>query len=290
MDNAKRKELATRAAYEAEKARIRAQVPRTASVDPVAVAEACKCEVRFMTLPSLEGVYSPEPRPAIVLGAERPAGRRAFNCAHELGHHVFNHGVRIEELNAQHFDCEAPPEEFLADVFAGFLLMSLPSVRRSLKDRNWRPEHLCPHEIFRLACFFGVGYAALVQHLTWSLRMLEPGRADQLLKFRPKDIKARHAVPPDAELVLVDHHWTHRAVDLAVGDTVVLPSGTDIDGDEQLVAAGARECQLLFRAVAPGYARAHQESGNWAVNMRIARKQYQGLAKYRFYPEAKDDP
>ncbi len=290
MDNAMRKGLATSAAIEAERVRIPAQVPRTAPIDPVAVAEASGCEVRFMRLPSLEGVYSPEPRPTIVLGAERPAGRRAFNCAHELGHHVFKHGVRMEELNAQRFDHRAPPEEFLADVFAGFLLMSLPSVRRALKERNWQPGRLCDEEVYRLACFFGVGYAALVHHLTWSLQMLEPSRADELLKFRPKEIKARHAVPPDSELVFVDRHWNHRAVDLAVGDTAVFPCGTDIDGDEQLVAYGVREGELLFRAIAPGYARAIQGTGDWAVNVRIARKQYQGLAKYRFYPEVEDDP
>src|SRR5258708_4172699 len=70
-------------------------------VDPICVydlAEELKIEVRFADIPSLEGMYSSAPRPAIILGSERPAGRRVYTCGHELAHHVFGPGTRVEQL------------------------------------------------------------------------------------------------------------------------------------------------------------------------------------------------
>lgn len=92
MDWKQRQQLASLAAMEASRLRLFAKIPRTAPIDPIETAIKCGCEVRFLSLASLEGIYSPEPSPTIILGSERPAGRRAFTCAHELGHHIFNHG------------------------------------------------------------------------------------------------------------------------------------------------------------------------------------------------------
>src|SRR3546814_6969436 len=44
------------------------------------------------------GMYQRAPPPRIHLSARRPLPRRAYNCAHELGHHVFAHGSSIDEL------------------------------------------------------------------------------------------------------------------------------------------------------------------------------------------------
>src|SRR3989442_233526 len=68
---------------------------------PYDLAIKLQIKVCFTEAPSLEGMYSPDPRPAIILGAERPAGRRRFTCAHEIGHHVFQHGCRIDELTEE---------------------------------------------------------------------------------------------------------------------------------------------------------------------------------------------
>lgn len=274
---------------EAERVRVRVGVPRTAPVDPVGVAEACGCEVRFMRLPSLEGVYSPVPRPVVVLGAERPAGRRAFNCAHEVGHHVFGHGIRIEALNVRRYARNKPADEFSADVFAGFLLMSQSSVRRTLKERGWNSSTVTPEQVFRLASFFGVGYGTIVNHLAWSLGLLQRDCANELLRTQPREIKARFGAAPGSEVVLVDTHWQHRAVDLEVGDTLVLPAGAAIDVGRQLQPLSIMSEQVMFRAAAPGYSRAFIDKLHWAVNMRVSRKQYEGISSYRFYEDVEED-
>ena len=89
MDNYARRDLVLRAAERAERVRMECGIAPTSAVDPILVAQKRNCEVRFLTLPSLEGVYSPFPRPVIILGSQRPVGRRSFTCGHELGHHEF---------------------------------------------------------------------------------------------------------------------------------------------------------------------------------------------------------
>ena len=53
--------------------------------------------VRFNNI-NMEGMYQRGLPPRIHLSARRPLPRRAYNCAHELGHHVFAHGSSIDEL------------------------------------------------------------------------------------------------------------------------------------------------------------------------------------------------
>lgn len=68
-------------------------------VCPFDVAEALELDVHLRAIPSLEGMYSPN-GPHIVIGSTRPAGRRAFTCAHELGHRMLGHGLSERALDA----------------------------------------------------------------------------------------------------------------------------------------------------------------------------------------------
>ena len=81
-------------------------------------------EVKFIDIEAMEGIYLLADKPTIMVSSLRPAGRQAFTCAHELGHHVFGHGEQYDELVEQRepgrqFD----PIEYQADCFAGALLM-----------------------------------------------------------------------------------------------------------------------------------------------------------------------
>jgi Zn-dependent peptidase ImmA (M78 family) len=68
-----------------------------APVDIYAVAEAMGVRVRFLPV-SMEGFYRKGSPPRVMLSALRPLARRAFTCAHEVGHHWFSHGSTIDEL------------------------------------------------------------------------------------------------------------------------------------------------------------------------------------------------
>lgn len=103
------------------------------------LAEKHGVEVRFAELPSAEGIYSPG-KPVIIISALRPAGRQAFTCAHELGHHLQGHGERFDELveergKRRRYD----PKEFEADCFASALLLPKTAVMRGLAARRFSP-------------------------------------------------------------------------------------------------------------------------------------------------------
>ena len=273
MDRASRIQLARQAAARAERVRIRCGVEIAAPVDPIKIAEDCGCEVRLVPLTSLEGMYSPTPRPTIVLGSQRPSGRRTFNCIHELGHHEFKHGVRLDQL-VDHAG-SVHPDEHLVDMFAGFLLMSQTAVRRAVKDRDVRLSSLTPLDVFRLASFFGVGYSTMINHLTWSLQVIDSKQANRLLRTLPKDLKGIFGGQPDSEVVLADTHWRGRAADLEIGDTLVLPNSVAVDDESKVQRIGVIDDQLLYKAVGRGYARAYSTVGaEWAINVRVAPKHF----------------
>lgn len=290
MDWRQRQQSAIRAVREAERMRLFAKIPHTAPIDPIETAIKYGCQVRFMSLASLDGMYSPEPGPVIFLGSERPAGRRVYTCAHELAHHVFKHGMRLEELNAQKDSCtDKPPEEYLADLFAGHMLMSKPVVCHALKERGLKASTLLPEQVYRLANYFGVGYGTVVNHLAYSLQMITRPFAEALLKVQPKQIKAQYGAGADSEVVLVDYHWHHRTVDLEVGDTLILPKNTEVEAANRLQVIGERDDGSIHRTTAAGYARAFCAENDWAVNIRISRKNYAGLAQYRFLAEVGEE-
>lgn len=284
-----RRKLALRAAAQAQYVRDKCNIAWGAAVDPIHLAEKRDCEVRFMSLPSLEGVYSPNPKPVIIIGSQRYAGRRAYTCAHELGHHEFKHGTRIEELNSSQSKIEKSPDEYLANMFAAFLLMSQHSIRKALKDRGFKPQGLEPIQIFRLASYFGVGYSTLIDHMTWTLRLLLPLQRESLVRTQPKILKAQFGGSSQSEVVIVDEFWRDRAVDLEIGDILVVNRGVIIENCPRLTPNGIIDGQQTLKAMSKGYIRAFHKEGNWAVNIRVASKHYEGLAQYRFLNDPEEE-
>jgi Zn-dependent peptidase ImmA (M78 family) len=287
IDYQTRRKLVLKATAQAEKVRIKCKVGRTAPSDPIAISEQRGCDVRFMPLPSLEGIYAPdEPRATIILGSERSAGRRNFTCAHELGHHEFKHGMHVEELNMGRQKPSESEDEFLADMFAGSLLMPKAAVFRELKNRCIDPNKIVPIQAFELSSFFGVGYSSLIEHMTWTLSLLNSQQRKDLLKVAPKSFKSIFGSEAAFGLVIVNEHWKDRAIDLDIGDTLVLPSGAAVEDNAYMKHQGFVDEKSVFKALKRGYSRTYTEHNDWAANIRIAPKNYEGLARHRFL----DDP
>ena len=133
-----RNELATEATRMAARLRADFGLHATQPVCPFAVADFLGMTVRFDALPSLEGMYSPGETPAIVLTSLRPAGRRRFTCGHEIGHHQFGHGYRIDEITPSRRRT-TDNEEFVANRFAAALLMPKLAVVNAFVRRGWQP-------------------------------------------------------------------------------------------------------------------------------------------------------
>ncbi|WP_312018078.1 IS630 family transposase [Bradyrhizobium sp. sBnM-33] len=148
--------------------RAKAQLDQAGPICIYGVCETLGVVVRFNNI-NMEGMYQRGLPPRIHLSARRPLPRRTYNCAHELGHHVFGHGSSIDELRE---DAKAhpweDPKEFLADTFAGFILMPIIGLRRAFSVRRWAPETATPAQIFTIPCEFGVGYP----HELWTTRLL----------------------------------------------------------------------------------------------------------------------
>lgn len=241
-------------------------------------------EVRFLDLPSMEGMYLSASTPTIILSSLRPPGRRAFTCAHELGHHNRSDGVQIDELVGQrdkpHFD----PKEFMADCFAGALLLPKLGVSRAFAVRGWSMEECTPEQAFMVAGYFGVGYATLVHHLRSAFRALTDAQARALLRISPR--KAQSLLvgwQTKRTIVVVDTHWTGRAVDVEVDDLVFVLGEVQSEGTCFEPSADL-ERGKLFTATKPGIGRLII-GNSWSAFVRVSRRDYVGRALYRHWEE-----
>lgn len=288
-----RRGLATEAMQAAAATRAKAKLDQTGPICIYGLCETLGVTVRFNNI-SMEGMYQRGVPPRIHLSARRPLARRAYNCAHELGHHVYGHGSSIDELRE---DAKAQPwedpKEFLADTFAGFILMPIIGIRRAFAVRGWTPETATPAQVFTIACEFGVGYATLLTHLSSGVNMLSRARAAALHRVTLKALRMEivGAMTP-APLIVADTHRAAPTLDAEVRTQLLLPPGTEVRGGglifERDLATGR-----LFRAEKAGIYQA--SAGDWAVFVRVAPIQkaepygYIGLAQYRHLEEDPDE-
>ena len=288
-----RRALATQSMQAAAATRAKANLDQAGPICIYGLCETLGIVVRFNNF-NMEGMYQRGLPPRIHLSARRPLPRRTYNCAHELGHHVFGHGSSIDELRE---DAKAQPwedpKEFLADTFAGFILMPIIGLRRAFSVRSWTLETATPAQILTVACEFGVGYATLLTHLSASVNILSRGRAAALRRVTPKALRMDilGALTPEP-LIVADHHRTAPTLDAEVKTLLLLPPGAEVTGGglafERDLATGR-----LFRALKPGIFQA--SAGEWAVFVRVAPVQknepygYVGLARYRHLEEDPDE-
>jgi Zn-dependent peptidase ImmA (M78 family) len=245
--------------------------------------EEHKVEIRFWDVPSMEGMYIKKSGPIILISSLRPPGRQAFTCAHEFGHHVFNHGSHVDELNAN--SDLSKPEEFLADCFAGFLLMPKLAVNHAFSSRDWNLKSPTPAQLYTIAGYFGVGYSTLIDHMRYSLGLLTSSLADAFIKIHPKDIRAEILDEESkTNLVIADSHWNGRPIDIQVGDIILVPSETIHEGN---CVRQVREIQTgtLFEGITSGVGRFYNVASNWFASVRVARQAYIGRCKYRHFEE-----
>lgn len=259
---------------------------------PLCIYELCDrmgVKVQFVDDVSMEGCYKATGRPTIILSSLRPLSRRAFTAAHELGHHVFNHGTTVDELRDEAERGVFVPEEFLVDCFAGFLLMPPLGVKRAFAARSLDVRTATAEDFYRIACSFGVGYTTLIDHLTYAMRLIPDSRAETLRRVRLPQIRERlTGISSKDHLIIADRQHASPTIDCEVGNMVLLPAGARSDTDQiepiNDVASGT-----LFKALRPGLARVSIPGTEWAMMVRVSRAQYGGLAKYRHLEETDGD-
>lgn len=253
------------------------------------LAESMGVEVWFTDIASMEGTYSKVPRPTILLSSHRPPGRQSFTCGHELGHHVYGHGFRVEQLVAEGGRGLADDDEFLVDCFSGFLLMPRPAVVRAFEDRGFEPTDPAPDQVFVAAGWLGVGYDTLITHMHASLGLLGASRAASLRRASPKSIRSRLAGGDrPGNVVVVDAAWSDRSIDVEVGDSILAPEGVMPEGG---VVEAVRSLigDRLLRAAKPGVGRLVDAKSNWSSFVRVSKRGFVGRNMHRHLELDEDD-
>jgi Zn-dependent peptidase ImmA (M78 family) len=278
MDKRALTQSAMRAAV---KARTKAGFDLVSPICVFELAERLGITVRFTDI-NMEGMYDRVPRPRIHLSSLRPLPRRVFTCGHEIGHHEYGHGSTIDEMKEE---AEAlrdeNPDEFLVNAFSAFALMPIIGLRGAFARRGCPAATANDVQMFAVASNFGVGYATLISHLAYGAGEISPARARQLLKATPKSIRQRLLGNGSADpLVLVDAAWVARTIDAEVETTIVLPAGTQVDAG-MLRHVGECDAGRVFEAVRPGIGRVSWGGAEESAFVRISRRNYVGLARYR---------
>lgn len=285
-----KQELALQAMFKSAEVRKKAGIAPNQAICIYKLCDKLDITVRFVDNSSMEGIYLRGKKPTILLSALRPLPRRNFTCAHELGHHVFGHSATIDQLIENTEQSKMfQPEEFLANSFAGVLLMPKLAIRKAFTVRGWNPVSATPHQIFTIACAFGVGYETLISRMTYALKILHYSNAESLLKITPKKIRQEILGRPTTNsLIIADEHWSLPTIDIEVGNYLLLPNTAKSDRDiitfEENHSKGT-----LFLANRPGIVRVYCPDSKWAVFVRVSRHQFIGLSKFRHLEEVEDE-
>jgi Zn-dependent peptidase ImmA (M78 family) len=263
----------------ASEARDSVGIDLVAPVDIYAVAEAMGIRVRFLPV-SMEGFYRKGSPPRVMLSALRPLARRAFTCAHEIGHHWFGHGSTIDEIHGDDRPDSDIPQEILANAFAGFMLMPSIGLRRAFNGRSWKPATATPMQILTIASEFGVGYETLLTHLSMTLGDMPRSVRTELGRWTPQRIRKNLLGNTDADgLVILDEKHQAAGADLEEGYALAVPAGATVSGSV-----------LNFRQAIPGFdvydavgrGRATIKTPQWQAEARVAPQKFIGPANYRF--------
>ena len=113
---------------------------------PINIYDLCaqiKLDVQFIDI-NMEGLYVNNAGGSkILISSLRPFPRRVFTCGHELGHHVFNHGLKVDTISDENEDSSyRSKDEILVDIFAAALLMPVGGIEIEFEKRNLK-FHSC---------------------------------------------------------------------------------------------------------------------------------------------------
>lgn len=286
------KQLTKTALAEALKLRIKSKKDKVEVFDIFDFSESLGIEVRFVDIPSMEAMYIKSKRPSILISTHRPYGRQVFNCAHELGHHVFDHGTKVDEITENHLKpMKLSPEEYLANSFASFLLMNKTQITFAFNSRGLDPEFATPQDYYAIAGWLGVGYTSLVNQMDSTLNLISKDKVKELLSTSPKLIRLEILGENTSNnLLIVDTKWDSRAIDASVGSYIIVPNQTIFEGN-CVSCVRVEHNYILYQGQQPGIGRFVNSINNWASYVRVSKHGYIGRSSFRYLedPEYGED-
>jgi Zn-dependent peptidase ImmA (M78 family) len=254
---------------------------------PINIFDSCislGISVRFVDI-NMEGMYirqKNETHPTILISNQRPLPRRCFTCAHELGHHVFNHGIKLDVLLDEEFHSSSnESDELLVDSFAGALLMPIAGIQAEFAKRNWSPQKASAIQFYTICSVFGTGYKTLIVHCRVN-KIINEQKASDLLKSTPAKILKSFNQPgtQSAYFKVIDKDSQLSIIDLEVANYIILPLSVRIEGDH-LIKYVETPIGTGYLAVKPGIVRAASPDGSIGSFIRIQKSGYIGLVENR---------
>jgi len=255
---------------------------------PVNIFDACASldiSVRFIDV-SMEGMYINKGIEAaskgILISSLRPMPRRVYTCAHELGHHIFGHGSKIDGLTEEGASASVyDKDEYLVDAFAGAFLMPIAGIEAEFMKRKWDIQNASPIQFYTISCIFGTGYSTLITHCKAN-RLISESKVRVLLKQTPAKL-LQHIMSTRIEnshFKIIDSKTVLSVIDVEVGNYLFLPLNIDIEGTHllKLITTDYGEC---FRVEHPGVVRALCLETDTSYFIRIQPAGYIGLAENR---------
>lgn len=171
-------------------------------------------------------------------------------AGHELGHHCFGHGSRMDEPldpDAGSLGSRLPDEEKLAEAFAAWFLMPLPAVRAAM-GRSGISKPGSPADVHQIASWLGTSFAGTARHLV-NLHLATQQEADQWTRaWRNGSARIRARMcgsrtPPRGRVWVIRPQAHGGQLHVLAQDTFVfpgcrlpdsLPSGLTVRAEQQL--------------------------------------------------------
>ncbi len=246
---------------------------------PYNLAEAMGFDIRFVNIPSFEGMYLAD-EGVILISADRPEGRKRFTCAHEIGHHVLGHGTVIDEIIESGSDKGIEKE---ADFFAGMLLMPSSAIKRVAKDASIEISAIDSKHAYILSKYFGLSYRAFLTQLHFNLKLISKALYNKLKKQNLSEIKSSiTSIKTNSQIVVIGKWWLEKAVDIEVGDIIISADNCNIE-KEYIIRINNDSKMHMYEAISPGIAKL--TNSEWAVFVRVARRKYSGMLQFRHEEE-----
>lgn len=253
--------------------------------EPINIYDVCSSlgiDVRFVDI-NMEGLYVNNNNvPQILLSCLRPFPRRVFTCGHELGHHVFNHGLKADILSEEDEGSSVKSsDEILADAFSAALLMPIGGIQAEFTKRNLSFQSASPIDFYLISSIFGVGYQTLITHCKVN-RLINEYRSMELLKYNPAKIFKTYieTVEEKSYFKIIDGKASSKPVDLEVFNYLVLPHEFIVDEDF-LEKKLETKNGVLCITKRPGISSVYSELSDVSFFVRVQPQNYVGFAEYR---------
>ncbi|MCL6216916.1 ImmA/IrrE family metallo-endopeptidase [Zunongwangia pacifica] len=255
--------------------------------EPVNVYDICsklEIDVQFVDI-NMEGLYVNNKNlnnisPKILISRLRPFPRRVFTCGHELGHHVFNHGLKLDILTEENDSSKYKSnDEILVDTFSAHLLMPITSIQSEFKKRKLGFSTATEIDYYVISSVLGVGYQTLIIHCKIN-RLIDDYKYCELAKHTPAKIFKKYfgSVDEKTYFKIIDFKTNNSPIDLEVSNYLVIPSDFEVDG-QYLEKVKSTEIGTLYIAKKSGISSIYSNTN--CCFTRIQPQNYIGFAEYR---------